>query len=450
MKKLMNFDVRARLFALAGVVAAAAAGCASVPSESGPRYSAGHYTGAEGLYSTDEVAQLRLPAQYDSQGNKLEFAKLEGIAGARQAHRLYGEAVAEQLDGRCENFVAIRAGESLAEISEYCDVPVATLIDFNPAVENPYLVQAGQIVEVPVSRNAVGLSAIGADVADLYTVRAGDTLNKVAYRFNVSSDAIIAMNPNVDWTIVKPGDRLRLPTKNVGSAPRPQTGIAYGAPAYQGQPTTGFVDPNAWQGYSGLSGSEADPSAADFELAKVMPYQLQPVSATLRDGAPNVVNPGLKVNKGAVDAGRSIEVSLDGLPAGTEVTFYRGKTAEDMVPGRAVVAGSDGVARKSFRTNDKTSDPGGFVFRATRNDTGEAYYSERVGVVTLKQPDELIERELTLDEELALQEQAYEQQQLLDIESQRDWDSDEIKAAIEAGEEVDDSAYFDDEEEDDE
>ena len=77
-------------------------------------------------------------------------------------------------------------------------------------------------------------------------------------------------------------------------------------------------------------------------------------------------------------------VTLTGVPEGALVTFYRGKNTGDMSGAETVRAGSDQTATATFKTPRKQSDMGGYIYKATRTDTGETYYSERVGVLKLE------------------------------------------------------------------
>jgi hypothetical protein len=98
------------------------------------------------------------------------------------------------------------------------------------------------------------------------------------------------------------------------------------------------------------------------------------------DGA---VQPALVVDQQYVKAGKPVTVTAKGLPEGTPVTLYRGDNLQDMRPVATMRIGPDGQASERVRTSKKKSNMGGVIFKATREDTGETLYSERVGVFKL-------------------------------------------------------------------
>ncbi|MGD0273801.1 MAG: LysM domain-containing protein [Gaiellaceae bacterium] len=51
----------------------------------------------------------------------------------------------------------------------------------------------------------------------LYTIRSGDTLGAVAIHFGVSVDDIMALNPNIEPTALRVGQKIK-----VGKAPAPK------------------------------------------------------------------------------------------------------------------------------------------------------------------------------------------------------------------------------------
>jgi LysM repeat protein len=47
-------------------------------------------------------------------------------------------------------------------------------------------------------------------VAQYYVIRSGDTLDTIAARFATSLDKLLALNPGVEPTTLRPGQRLRI------------------------------------------------------------------------------------------------------------------------------------------------------------------------------------------------------------------------------------------------
>lgn len=154
-----------------------------------------------------------------------------GINGARVAHRAYSDHRAERLDGDCERHVFLERGETLSDIAEYCDVPVAALIDANPDIRNPRYVSIGERLRVPAVSGSVYQGsyryayrdanytgeyvAAGAleryEDTQAYSIRRGDTLGEIAYRFDVPLQTIYRLNPRVNPRSLNIGQRIILP-----------------------------------------------------------------------------------------------------------------------------------------------------------------------------------------------------------------------------------------------
>ncbi len=165
-----------------------------------------------------------------------------GIEAARDAHRRYGEYRAEQLDGHCEQSVRIYRGETLSDIAEYCDVPVAAIISANHQIRNPRNVSAGEVLRIPAVQGEVYEGSAyrarragdrdyyryayrddyNGDYAeanwierhedsDIYRIRRGDTLGEIAWRFDVPLYTLYRMNPGVEPRRLEVGQLIYLP-----------------------------------------------------------------------------------------------------------------------------------------------------------------------------------------------------------------------------------------------
>ena len=401
---IMGFN-RASLAKLAATVAGAilATGCVT-QQRTVDLYAAAEAAGHERRLSRTEG--LPPPSQVIAEtGAPLELASFRGIEGARKAREMYPTQIAEKFDGRCEGLVRIGHDETLVDIADLCDVPFTELVQYNPGIDNPYLVQVGRQVVVPagigLSGNADALG-VAKEIADLYTVRPGDTLEGVAYRFNVSALDIVKSNPGVDWSVLGAGDQLRLPSWTPGNrlsaSPTVRPTSGYGANAI----TSGAAPAQSegtWQREGeGLIDDDDEDAYYDVVTA-LMPYRLGPVDAPGQARAART-RPGLSVSAAAVEPGDTVTVSVDErLPEGTVVTFYRGRTMDDMAKPKSVVVGKDGRASQRYEAPEKKSDMGGMMFKATRSDEPEPLYSERVGVVHLKKPSEILAEKDEEDEE---------------------------------------------------
>jgi hypothetical protein len=357
--------VRAILLTAAG--AAALSACATSYEPGRDPYAATYYTGAEQLYAADIRATQFPPAQRSENGVPLEMVSFEGIEGARRAHQLYTRVEAEALDGRCERFIEPAATETLIDIADLCDVPLETLVAYNPDVKNVSYAERVVTVEIPGGKvKPSGAFAASDALAGLYEVKDGDSLDSIAYRLNVSASALANSNPDVTWTTLTPGQILQKP---VAAATPASDAAPYAAP-----------QETAWQGWSGnQGGASAGGVSSDVRHA---PYTLRPTRPVAGRDPGTPERAYLVVDKPAVKAGDRVRVTARVNP-GEEVTFYSGDNARAAVKEVARVRADDrGEATASIRVKKK-SDMGGVVFKAVPGESGGALYSDRIGVIKL-------------------------------------------------------------------
>lgn len=357
-----------RLFVHASVsaLALAAAGCATGErrdAAAADPYLAALYTGAPQPDIADHYALLYAPEQRSANGEPFELVSYAGIEGARRAHQRYTEEEAEALDGRCEQFVEVSATESLIDVASLCDVSLDKLVAFNPDMSNISYSGSGTRIEIPGGLAAPqGSFAMADALADLYTVEEGDSLEKIADKVGLTPAALANLNPGVFWPTISPGQ----PIRKQMSAPVAATTGAYAPP-----PAT-----PAWEGYAGAQGIGGSDAASVAGVTAHAPYQLGMVKSY---GKPSGAYPEARliVDRKFAKPGEKVTVTAPNLTANTEVKFYGG--------GSPVTARADknGNATAILRVGKKAS-PGGVIFEARPKGSDETLYSERVGVVTLK------------------------------------------------------------------
>lgn len=99
------------------------------------------------------------------------------------------------------------AGDTMFRIASKFGVSLNALIAANPQVANPNVIVAGQVLCIP--RKAPPCSGF------LYTVVAGDTMFRIARRFGVSLNALIAANPQIaNPNAIAPGQVLCIPKRS--------------------------------------------------------------------------------------------------------------------------------------------------------------------------------------------------------------------------------------------
>jgi LysM repeat protein len=138
-------------------------------------------------------------------------------------------------------------GDTLSGIAKKYGVLVKAIEAANPGVE-PTKLQIGRKLSIPAaSGGAAAPTAAGATPAgtsggeEIYTVKSGDTLTKIAKAHGTTVKAIESANPTVDPNHIKVGDKLKMPAKAETAAPAPAPAPATTpapAPAPTGTPPT--------------------------------------------------------------------------------------------------------------------------------------------------------------------------------------------------------------------
>ncbi|MEG6616229.1 LysM peptidoglycan-binding domain-containing protein [Peptococcaceae bacterium 1198_IL3148] len=108
----------------------------------------------------------------------------------------------------------IRAGDTFFTIARRFDLSVDALLEANPDVD-PDNLRVGQVICLP----GVPEPEPECPNGTLYTIRAGDTLFSIARRYNVSVDAILRANPGLDPDNLQVGRIICIPGVMPGECP---------------------------------------------------------------------------------------------------------------------------------------------------------------------------------------------------------------------------------------
>jgi len=111
------------------------------------------------------------------------------------------------------NFYTIRSGDTLFSIARRYNVSLDDLLEANPGID-PERLFVGQVICIPLAVPPVACP----EGTFAYTIRQGDTFFAIARRFNVSLEALIRANPNVDPDALLVGQRICIP----GAMPPPE------------------------------------------------------------------------------------------------------------------------------------------------------------------------------------------------------------------------------------
>lgn len=372
----------------ASVVALAAAGCASTETTTVARNYGAAGTSVDRLFRNDgvEATRERPRHAYDPDDGRL-LAAYSGIEGARAAHLVYAIPQAEQLDGACESSVRVATGETLYDIADLCDVSLVELMDANPDVSNPRLVEPGRLVHVPGApdpdRQAIVVkylqgvapphAAQAGFPAAIYVAQEGDSLERISAIHRVSEARVATLNPGVKWDNLKPGVEIRVPAAGEAAVlPAPQAGVVAAPSKPSSAPSSVIAD--------GVLRSREGGVTPD-SISSVMPYRAKAERGVLVGSGP--AGGLLGVDRAYVAPGAEVGLSADGLPPNARVTISRGANRGDLKEVTEARTTPDGRLRARVPV-PYGADAGGVVFKATVDANGDTLYSDRVGVETVK------------------------------------------------------------------
>ncbi len=118
----------------------------------------------------------------------------------------------------------VERGDSLSRIAARFDTSVSRLVALNQ-LPNRHRLQIGQRLLLPQDNPTAVIAA--APVNGVYSVSRGDTVSRIAARFGVAEQALLGANGIGDPDRIYPGQELRIP----GLAPEPEPTLAANADA---------------------------------------------------------------------------------------------------------------------------------------------------------------------------------------------------------------------------
>lgn len=97
----------------------------------------------------------------------------------------------------------VKSGDTLSKIAGYYDVTVSDILAANPSITNPSWIYVGQKITIPSSKFVK------------YTVRSGDTFGGIAAKFQISIAELKKANPQItDISRIYVGQILMIPDTN--------------------------------------------------------------------------------------------------------------------------------------------------------------------------------------------------------------------------------------------
>ena len=121
--------------------------------------------------------------------------------------------------GTCGDSETVVKGDTLQKIATRCGTTVAALMRANPDIKNRSLIYPGQVIMLP------GAIIRGTGSTDIYIIQRGDTLFKLANRFNTTVDRLLELNAAItNRNVIYEGQRLNIPSNRT---PDPVAGQTY-------------------------------------------------------------------------------------------------------------------------------------------------------------------------------------------------------------------------------
>ncbi|MFM7490504.1 MAG: LysM peptidoglycan-binding domain-containing protein [Actinomycetota bacterium] len=119
----------------------------------------------------------------------------------------------------------VKAGDSLSRIASKAGVSLDALLAVN-GFKRSTVILPGQTIALPDAAKAVAAQSVAVQsgaIGDSYTVKAGDSLSRIASKAGVSLDALLAANGFQRTSVIVPGQTIALPAgASVASASAPE------------------------------------------------------------------------------------------------------------------------------------------------------------------------------------------------------------------------------------
>ena len=107
----------------------------------------------------------------------------------------------------------VKAGDSLSRIASKAGVSLDALLAVN-GFKRSTVILPGQTIALPGAAKAVAAQSVAVQsgaIGDSYTVKAGDSLSRIASKAGVSLDALLAVNGFQRSSVIVPGQTIALP-----------------------------------------------------------------------------------------------------------------------------------------------------------------------------------------------------------------------------------------------
>lgn len=113
----------------------------------------------------------------------------------------------------CQSPVTVVSGDTLFKIALRCGTSVSALMRANPDIKDRSTIYVGQKIVLP------GAILAGTSTTDIYIIKKGDTLNKLAERFKTTVAKLLELNKDItNASRIYEGQRLNIPEGSGGDS----------------------------------------------------------------------------------------------------------------------------------------------------------------------------------------------------------------------------------------
>jgi len=105
-------------------------------------------------------------------------------------------------DTTSETVYTVKSGDTLAKIASKYNTTYQKLAAYN-GISNPNLIYVGQKIKIPSGNNSVSYT--------VYTVKSGDTLAEIAAKYGTTYQKLAAYNNISNPNLIYPGQKIKIP-----------------------------------------------------------------------------------------------------------------------------------------------------------------------------------------------------------------------------------------------
>lgn len=99
----------------------------------------------------------------------------------------------------------VKPGDTLSEIALRYNTTVSNIVALNPNITNPNLIYPGEVFTISQNSNT---DTNGNTNSPIYTVVKGDTLSKIALKYNTTVSSLVRLNNISNPDLIYPGEKL--------------------------------------------------------------------------------------------------------------------------------------------------------------------------------------------------------------------------------------------------